>query len=896
MSAMPEMEPQTIAGEFSNENTDFAPEDAITTKGSNPQLSWATFSTPNATLAYGSVEVGDLNNDGQLDIIAAYDGLGLRSWLGDGYGNWQVATSPATSGQYNDIQIGDVNNDGKPDVVGLKQGSVSVWRGDGSGNGWSSDVGPSAIGTYNAAHLKDVNLDGNLDIVAAASGTGIRKGVQVFLGNDNGTWSNGDTNLPTNVKFNGIISADFNNDGKPDIVAAGDAGIDAWTGNGAGSWTLSDSGLPSTGGFSDVELSDVDRDGDLDIVATGQNNNGMRIYTGNGAGIWTLSSSAMPLPYTGTYTAVDMADVNIDGYIDIMATSSNANLSVWTGDGALNWYLQNSGLPSGNSYSDLSSGDINNDGHPDLCIANSIAGIEIWRSAAQRNVNKWNGFPSPDTSVTVNDIELKDVNLDGKLDICYATQANGLQIWAGDGTGNWTSFPSPLTAGTAYSVSCADFNNDGKPDIIATQNNGIRAWSGNAAGSWTLSTVFSSGTWFGLAIADCNDDGKLDVIGGSGTNGGLYVWNGNGAGTWTRTFTLPLTGTYHEIETADLNQDGSVDIVVASGGLRVFLGNSNNAWAESSAGLPDSSQQYTSIRIEDLNDDGNMDILGASDAFGTNSWLGDGYGQWSESLAILSTYGGSLSAADFSIDGRIDVCVGSSSDSGLRAMQNASLGWKDVSTGLAASGDFKSIKFADINIDGLMDIVTYDNVGQISRIWTGDYEAPSFMIGPLSVGWNLISTPLLSENASLPGALLDLDGDTVWTCVKYYETADTADHWKSYSIGRPSSDLAEVNVMMGVWAFIPNIASLGDGFIRVQGATPSTTEISLVPGWNLVGYPSSMERVASATLPASVDMISVFQTEIPYISDISVLSTVTLEPGKAYWVHAIQDCMWALEY
>jgi hypothetical protein len=162
----------------------------------------------------------------------------------------------------------------------------------------------------------------------------------------------------------------------------------------------------------------------------------------------------------------------------------------------------------------------------------------------------------------------------------------------------------------------------------------------------------------------------------------------------------------------------------------------------------------------------------------------------------------------------------------------------------------------------------------------------NFLI-PVEVGWNLISIPLVPENSSLPGVLLDLDGDTTWTVVQYYDVLDVFNPWKSYATFKPPvlNDLSEVNVNMGVWLYIPDATALGDGFINVTGIEFAGT-IDILAGWNLVGYPFLTSNMASDILPAEVDMMAVFNATDPYrISDVSEISTVTMEPGRGYWVH-----------
>ncbi|HAR94429.1 MAG TPA: hypothetical protein DCR97_00460, partial [Deltaproteobacteria bacterium] len=103
-----------------------------------------------------------------------------------------------------------------------------------------------------------------------------------------------------------------------------------------------------------------------------------------------------------------------------------------------------------------------------------------------------------------------------------------------------------------------------------------------------------------------------------------------------------------------------------------------------------------------------------------------------------------------------------------------------------------------------------------------------------------------------------------------------------------------VNNCMGLWV---HVTSGGlDNFITVEGNAPSSTEIQLYVGWNLVGYPSDSPSLASATLPALADMVSVFLPTTPYIADISNLDSVSMSSGNAYWVHVTSDCTWNIVY
>ncbi|MBA3045128.1 MAG: VCBS repeat-containing protein [Candidatus Thermoplasmatota archaeon] len=873
--------------------------------GNSPQVIWQQFNSPNQSGLYGCVKFYDFDHDGIQDMVAGNFAGGISMWTGDGLGNWTMFSPPITSMNFYDFALGDINNDGLSDIVAGYDKGMLAWTGDGSGTWTNVTVGlpneyVGPLFPIYSVVLDDMNLDGNLDIVGGNNGKSGAQSIQavrVFMGNGNGVWTDASSNLPAvnGLKYFGIATGDFNRDGWPDIVGAGSAGIDAWIGNGGSTWTLRDNGLPGSGAYSDVKLADFNLDGNFDLVATGKNNNGLAVSNGDGWGIWTTTYT---LPMTGTYTGVEVYDVNIDGYMDIITSSDDSDNIIWTGDGQNNWYLQTNGLRTGDSHSDISVGDINNDARMDICLPNTTGEQNIWYSSVDRTVNAWTELNAPASGGQINDIEIADINMDGKPDICYAKEGGGIELWSGDGTGNWTPMTKPVSTGNYNSIISTDFNKDGKPDIISTSDSGIKVWIGNGGTTWVARTMGlpSSGVYLGLTVADFNDDGDPDIAAGTQASG-VAVWNGDGWGIWTMTYNLPFVGTYYDLAARDMNRDGALDLVAAHGGLMVFLGNANDGWSQSSSGLPGSSSQYYSVEVTDLDNDGILDIIGASESAGVNTWLGDGTGSWNFGSNPTSVATTGLATGDFSIDGTPDIVFGSGTNNGINGLARKQPAWETVSDGLFQSGDFRTIELADINIDGRLDIITANYTAGTPNIWVGDYAVPppeTFSIGPLSVGWNLVSTPLAPSDTALPGALTDLDGDTSWTRVKYYDNA-ASPAWKTYG---PSitSTLTDITEKMGVWIYIPDAGSLGDGYIRLEGSAPTATTIDLVPGWNLVGYPSSISRTAGTTVPPQVDIMSVYQSASPYIQDFTAYSGVSMIPGNAYWIHVNSASTWVVDY
>lgn len=221
------------------------------------------------------VAIGDLNNDGIPDLaVTNYGSNDVSILLGKGDGTFAPGPTPTLAGQTNPygVVIADLNGDGKQDVAftNFKSATLEVYLGNGDGSFQSPSI-YSTNETPTGIVTADFNRDGKLDI---AVGNAYANNISIFLGNGSGgfTASTAATlNFPVSLAV-----GDVNGDGIPDIVNV-DPNFNKVTvllGNGDGTFTprwqfpTDSSTSPSTPGAQPwgVALADFNHDGKLDIV------------------------------------------------------------------------------------------------------------------------------------------------------------------------------------------------------------------------------------------------------------------------------------------------------------------------------------------------------------------------------------------------------------------------------------------------------------------------------------------------------------------------------------------------------------------------------------------------------------------------------------------------------
>ena len=266
----------------------------------------ASYGTGTGATSPRNVALGDVNRDGNVDIVAANCGLGtagLAVLLGSGNGSFGPATTYGTTiGAVKGLALGDINQDGYPDAVisSGTAGQVAILLGSPAGTFGSGVTYGTPSGSSNSAiAVGYLNVDGLLNIVTPDKGLPLISTLGTLGG---AAYSVGtETNYSAGsgiVTLQSAAYGDFNKDGFQDIAAVDSNTSHAfiWLGNSSGALTLIGT-TPGTGAGTGpvyVAVGDVNHDGSLDLVTANSTGNSISVLLGNGNGTFQTAITDGP--------------------------------------------------------------------------------------------------------------------------------------------------------------------------------------------------------------------------------------------------------------------------------------------------------------------------------------------------------------------------------------------------------------------------------------------------------------------------------------------------------------------------------------------------------------------------------------------------------------------------
>jgi len=766
-----------------------------------------------------AITLGDVDADGDLDLVttnnlsadASTNGsvsVRLNNGSGTFGGGQEIATSPRPT-----TVLGDVDNDGDLDLVVATYGTgaVSVRRNNGLG---SLGSGQELVGTAGAYQLLlgDVDRDGDLDLLSANAqpvpGTTFNTG-QLYLYRNDGAGTLGAGEYLTGNDNPGYASlGDLDGDGDLDLLTTNagfrlvSGGVRTLLNDGTGKFTAGV--YTSNSGQFEYSIGsviiDFDNDGDLDylinnfgsltaatnqgvptiaaltptagpvgttIIITGTNFLRTTSVTLNGVPLasFTVNSATqitviVPLGATSGPLVVSTPVGNASAPFTVTPASSLAvtallpvrnalaapratdvaatfNQPLGTGAatlGALKVFSQQAGglkagvaTISGNTLRFNPSQDFK----PGETVYASVTRAAQNSSGATLTVPQVFQFttattPSTAQFTTAPDLALTtpyylalgDLDGDGDLDLVSAGADTRVLIRLNTGNGTFTNGQELTPATGNLRILLGDMDGDGDLDVVSQE--GLRLNNGNATFGSLQQPQQPQPDTGGLALGDVDGDGDLDVLANgfssfTNPNGSLSynfyvrVKLNNGTGAISEVQQVPVGFASTQVVAGDVNNDGILDLLASSptgGTVSVRLGTGFGTFATSGAELSVSTVDTSVLQLADADNDGDLDLFATNTGSTVTVLLNNGQGSFGNPRFVnLGSYSVFAAVGDVDGDGDLDLLAGGFPNS-VSVRLNDGLGNFDGTQNITVGDSPRAIAVGDLDGNGTLDFIT----------------------------------------------------------------------------------------------------------------------------------------------------------------------------------------------
>lgn len=346
-------------------------------------------------------------------------------------------------------------------------------------------------------------------VMVTETGAGVDFGGQTTLLLD--TCADGPAALPHSVgdpvgPGSALLAASIG-DGGVIVLALGQTSAAAITSHGS---SLVAGALPALPTGKPVAVAAIDVDGDCDDDAI--------VLTDSAApAIWirdhaTFHDSGMALG-TAPAAAIAVGDVDGDGDLDVI-TGAGSSVTLWRNNGAGQFTADTSGALVASkltSITALALADVDGNGYPDLVVGQAGSALAAWLN--NQGQFTANAAVVPPLPLDVERLTLVDANGDYQPDLEVAVNGSAMHLLVDrDGLLEDQSFdllPAPIPV--AHAIAIGGWNNVCAPDAVIASASGTPTWTGKVGGGFAAEASTAPAAT-DVVMTDINSDGLLDAL------------------------------------------------------------------------------------------------------------------------------------------------------------------------------------------------------------------------------------------------------------------------------------------------------------------------------------------------------------------------------------------------
>lgn len=666
--------------------------------------------------------VGDINNDGLIDLIAGGNSSGGLVWYKNP--SWQKNIINNSPGHSTDGEVADIDRDGDNDVVSITTSQIRWYENP----DWT--IHNIEDRKLHDLEVADFDGDGDIDIVARDQAEFGHQGNELhfYRQNSPSSWTHSSITIPNGE---GLLVVDIDGDKDQDVVVNG-----RWLENTGditnGPWTEHIFTSSWTHRNTFISAGDINRDGRLDIALAPAELAGQTYH------ISWFEAPLNPKDSNWVEHIVDnnveavhhfigVADMNNDGNMDIATAEmvqgndpDEVKIYVNSG-GGVSWTKQVLATTGSHSMRVV---DFDNDNDMDLFGANwQGQNVELWKNLTcqQSILDTWERHVI-DSERPWRAIFIDSADVDGDFQQDIITGGWWYKN-PGSPAGSWTRniIGSPLNNMAAV----FDFDGDGHMDILGTKGQGSQTnasfvWAhNNGSGVFTVLNNIEAGDGDflqGVAVDRFQDgDNIAAALSWHTANKGiqhLTVPSNPLSETWSHTQVSPDSQD-EALSAGDIDGDNDIDLLLGTKWLR----NDETSWSTHTVNDTDGNPDRN--RLADINMDGRLDAVVGFEAISVSGKLAwyeqpsTAISTWTEHIIANIIGPMSLDVADMDHDGDVDVVVGEHnlsdpSSAKLYVFENVDGHGNSWTEHIVYTGDehHDGAQVVDIDNDGDLDIIS----------------------------------------------------------------------------------------------------------------------------------------------------------------------------------------------